>query len=143
MCDDSEFDKEVVYQKVEEFAQNGFRTLGVAYKKPDEPKFHFVGLIPLFDPPLGVEVKMVTGDNIAVARYIAKLLGIGDKIYDIKQPRGETYEEYTILAEVISKAIYKKLSPHVTEKEAEKFAEEIAQLVEQELEKNLQKRLLN
>ncbi len=148
MCDDSEFDKEVVYQKVEEFAQNGFRTLGVAYKKPDEPKFNFVGLIPLFDPPredskeaveeakrLGVEVKMVTGDNIAVARYIAKILGIGEKIYDIKQLRGETYEEYTVLAEVIAKAIYQKLSPHVTEKEAEKFAEEIAQLVEQELER--------
>ncbi len=147
LCIEDEFNKEVVYQKIEEFAENGFRTLGVAYRSPVEEKFHFVGLIPLFDPPredskeaveeakkLGVEVKMVTGDNIAVARYIAKLLGIGDKIYDIKKLRGESYEEYEVLAEVIAKAIYEKLNPSVSEKEAEKFAKEIAQLVEKELE---------
>ena len=147
LCNPSEFDKNVAYQRVEEFAENGFRTLGVAFKKPEEEEFHFVGLIPLFDPPredskpaieeakkYGVEVKMITGDNIAVAKYIAKLLGIGDKIYNIKKLRGETYEEYEILAEVIAKAIYKKLSPSASDKEAERFAREIAKLVEKELE---------
>ncbi|RUM88485.1 MAG: plasma-membrane proton-efflux P-type ATPase, partial [Thermovibrio sp.] len=89
----AEFDEKVVVKKVEEFAENGFRTLGVAFKKPNEEKFHFVGLIPLYDPPrpdskeaveeakkYGVEVKMVTGDNIAIARYIARILDIGEKI---------------------------------------------------------------
>ncbi len=146
MCDDSEFDKSVAYQRVEEFAENGFRTLGVAYKKPDEEKFHFVGLIPLFDPPredskpaieeakrYGVEVKMVTGDNIAVAKYIAKLLGIGDRIYSARELKGETYEEYIILAQIITKALL-QVEEGLSPEEAEKRAKKIAKLVEKELE---------
>ena len=146
LCDPSEFDKKVAYQRVEEFAENGFRTLGVAYKNPDEEEFHFVGLIPLFDPPredskpaiqearkYGVEVKMVTGDNIAVARYIAKLLGIGDKIYSARELRGETYEEYVILAQVITKALL-QVEEGLSPEEAEKRARKIANLVKKELE---------
>jgi H+-transporting ATPase len=147
LCNETEFSKEVAYQRVEEFAEKGFRTLGVAYKKPDEEKFHFVGLIPLFDPPredskpaiqeakkYGVEVKMVTGDNIAVARYIAKLLEIGEKIYSARELRGETYEEYVVLAKVITKA-FLEIEKGISEEEAEKKAKKIAQLVEKELEK--------
>ncbi|WP_456457123.1 plasma-membrane proton-efflux P-type ATPase [Thermovibrio sp.] len=145
LCDQREFDPKVVESKVEEFAENGFRTLGVAYKKPDEDKFHFVGLIPLYDPPrpdskeaveeakrYGVEVKMVTGDNIAIARYIARILGIGDKIISAKELREEGFEEYEILAQVIAKALLKVqgLSPE----EAEKKAKEVAQEVKRELE---------
>jgi len=146
LCNEKEFDKNVAYQRVEEFAENGFRTLGVAYKNPDEEKYHFVGLIPLFDPPredsksaieeakkLGVEVKMVTGDNIAIAKYIAKLLGIGDKIYSARELRGETYEEYVILAKVITKA-FLEVEENLSEEEAEKRAQKIAKLVEKELE---------
>ncbi len=140
------FDREEAYRKVEEFAENGFRTLGVAYKSPEEEKYRFVGLIPLFDPPredsqqaieeaksYGVEVKMVTGDNIAVAKYIAGLLGIGEKIYSARELRGETHEEYRVLAEVISKAIL-RVTQNISEEEAEKKAEKIAELVEKELE---------
>ena len=147
LCDENEFNKEVVYQKIEEFAENGFRTLGVAYRDPIEEKFHFVGLIPLFDPPredskpaiqeakrYGVEVKMVTGDNIAVARYIAKLLGIGDKIYSARELRGQTYEEYVILAKILTKA-FLQVEEGLSPEEAEKKAKKIAKLVEKELEK--------
>ncbi len=145
LSDKSEFDPKVVEKKVEEFAENGFRTLGVAHKKPDEEKFHFVGLIPLYDPPrpdskeavqeakrYGVEVKMVTGDNIAIARYIARILGIGDKIISAKELREATNEEYAVLAEIIAKAIMRVegLSPE----EAEKKAKEVAELVKKELE---------
>jgi len=146
LCNEREFDKAAAYQKVEEFAENGFRTIGVAYKKPGEKKFHFVGLIPLFDPPredskqaieeakrYGVEVKMVTGDNIAVAKYIAKILNIGEKIYSARELRGETYEEYVILAEVIAKALL-QVRENLSEKEAEKEAKKIAVAVEKELE---------
>ncbi|GAB6077317.1 plasma-membrane proton-efflux P-type ATPase [Hydrogenobaculum acidophilum] len=146
ICDDSKFDKNFAYQKVEEFAQNGFRTLGVAYKDTDEHRFNFVGLIPLFDPPredsksaieeakkYGVDVKMITGDNEAIAKYIAKLLNIGDKIYSAKELKGETYEEYTILAKVITKA-FLEVDEGLSEKEAEEKADKIAKLVEKELE---------
>ncbi len=146
LCVEGEFDKRKAYEKVEEFAENGFRTLGVAFRDPVEEKFHFVGLIPLFDPPredskpaiqeakrYGVEVKMVTGDNIAVARYIAKLLGIGDKIYSARELRGQTYEEYVILAQVLTKA-FLQVEEGLSPEEAEKRAKKIAKLVEKELE---------
>ena len=146
LSDEKESDKNVAYQKVEEFAEKGFRTLGVAYKNPGEEKFHFVGLIPLFDPPrddskqaiqeaekYGVDVKMVTGDNIAVARYIAKILGIGDKIYSARDLKGETYEEYIVLAKVITKALL-EVEEGLSEEEADRRAMKIAKLVEKELE---------
>ena len=98
LCDAKEFNKEETYKEVEEFAQKGFRTIGVAYKRCEEDLYHFVGLIPLFDPPRedskeaiaeanakGVSVKMITGDNTAVAKYIAGILGIGSNIEDIKE----------------------------------------------------------
>ncbi len=144
MCDEKEFDKKDAYKMVESFAEKGFRTLGVAMKEVTEESYHFLGLIPLYDPPRpdskeviadakehGVEVKMVTGDNVAVARYIAGILGIGDDIRDIKQLRGESTEEYVFLAEVIAEALYKKLEPEkVSQEQVEKFGKEIAKEVE-------------
>ena len=144
-------EKEKVYKKVEEFAENGFRTLGVAYKKADvEDKFTFLGLIPLYDPPRpdskeaiieakekGVEVKMVTGDNIAVAKYIAKILGIGENIYSIKELKNETYDEYVTLAEVISKALLKTMN--LSEEEIRKKTNQIVKLVQEEIGKKLKR----
>jgi len=88
---DEKLTKEVM-DKVEELARKGYRTLGVAVDFGDGWKF--VGLIPLFDPPRddsaetvkflkrnGIRVKMITGDHIAIARQIAKILGIGTKIH--------------------------------------------------------------
>ncbi len=146
LSDPNEFDEEKVNLKVEEFAQNGFRTLGVAYKKCDEEKFHFVGLIPLYDPPRedskeaieeakakGVEVKMVTGDNLAVAKYIAKILGIGENILDIRELRGESTKEYEILAEVISKALLKVTNPNLSEDKIKLITSQIVKEVQKEL----------
>ena len=41
---------------------------------------------------------MVTGDNIAVATYIAQLLDIGENIEDVRKLKGEDLEEYITLA---------------------------------------------
>jgi H+-transporting ATPase len=147
MCDESEFDKKAAYAQVESFAEKGFRTLGVARKEVTEEHYHFLGLVPLYDPPRpdskeviadakahGVEVKMVTGDNVAVAKYIAGILDIGSDIRDIKALRGESTEEYLFLARIISEALYKKLEPEKVSNEAvEKFGEEIAKEVEKML----------
>ncbi len=145
-CDDKEFDKKEAYKKVDEYANKGFRTLGVAYKKEDEQNYHFVGLIPLFDPPRddskeaiseakkrGVSVKMVTGDNRAVARYIASVLNIGEDIEDIKELKGESTKEYVYLAQIVSKAIIKTLNPELKKEEVENKTKAIVKEVQKEL----------
>ncbi|NPA88428.1 MAG: plasma-membrane proton-efflux P-type ATPase [Epsilonproteobacteria bacterium] len=147
MCDLDAEHKKKAYEKVEEFAQNGFRTLGVAYKYSDESAFHFLGLIPLYDPPRpdskeaieeakakGVEIKMVTGDNVAVARYIAKILGIGENIYSIRELKNETHDEYVELAKIISTALLKTMK--LSEEEIQKKVNEIIDQVKKEVEKS-------
>ena len=74
------------------FAQKGFRALGVA-RTDSTGAWQYLGLIGLFDPPredsaatiteakkLGVNVKMVTGDHIAIAHEIAGQVGLGQNI---------------------------------------------------------------
>ena len=83
---------ESVEAKVQEFAEKGFRTLGVARRDADGP-WRFFGLLPLFDPPRedaartikeanehDIKIKMVTGDNKAIAEQIAGSLGLGTHI---------------------------------------------------------------
>ncbi len=148
LCHNGSFDREAAYRMVEKFAAQGFRTLGVAYRRDGEEAFTFVGLIPLFDPPRedsrqtiaalkrqGVEVKMVTGDNLAVARYIARLLDIGDRIENVRELQGETTEEYLLLARVLSKALVSTLKNDVDEAEIDRTVARIVEQVEKELEK--------
>lgn len=79
-------------EKIEEYAAHGFRTLGVASREA-EGAWRFLGLVTLYDPPRddaaetiaeagthGIDVKMVTGDNIAIGREIAAQLGLGRNI---------------------------------------------------------------
>jgi H+-transporting ATPase len=86
--------KPAVEKTVEEFAARGFRSLGVARAKADG-EWQFLGVLPLFDPPqedakttiatalqMGVKVKMVTGDQLAIAKETAKKLGMGTNILD-------------------------------------------------------------
>ena len=144
--DEKEFDKKRAYEKVEEFAQKGFRTLGVAYRKSKEDLYHFVGLIPLFDPPRedskeaieeagqkGIEVKMVTGDNIAVAKYIANILNIGDNIQDVRVLKGESIEEYLYLSKILSKAITEAVYPNASKEQIDRAVKDILKKVEREL----------
>ena len=86
--------KPAVDKAVNEFAARGFRSLGVARAEGDG-KWQFLGVLPLFDPPrddakatiatareMGVSVKMVTGDALAIAQETAKKLGMGANILD-------------------------------------------------------------
>ncbi|KAK7967077.1 uncharacterized protein PG986_001354 [Apiospora aurea] len=78
--------------KTKDVARRGFRSLGVACKKNDEPRV-LLGLLSMFDPPredtaqtiveaqaLGVPVKRLTGDAIAIAKETCKMLGLGTKV---------------------------------------------------------------
>ena len=77
---------------VQRFAQNGQRSIAVARREDGGP-WDLLGVIPLFDPPrqdsastvaraneLGIEVKMLTGDQIAIAREIAGQVGTGEEV---------------------------------------------------------------
>ena len=76
-----------------EFASRGFRSLGVAIQ--EDNKWRLLGLLPMFDPPradtaatiaeaqsLGVSVKMLTGDAVAIAKETCRMLALGTKVYD-------------------------------------------------------------
>ncbi|KAI9607625.1 hypothetical protein KEM48_003534 [Puccinia striiformis f. sp. tritici PST-130] len=89
---------------VEEFARRGLRALAVAYE--DVPSgnaegpgsgFQLIGLLSIFDPPrddtkqtiddavsLGLKVKMVTGDQLAIAKETGRRLGLGDTMFSSK-----------------------------------------------------------
>jgi H+-transporting ATPase len=80
-------------QAVDQMAAKGFRALGVARSKDDGTTWSFLGILPLFDPPRedsketireareqGLEVKMVTGDDVAIASEISGQLGMGTHI---------------------------------------------------------------
>ena len=75
-----------------EFAKKGYRALGVA-RTDGKDNWLFTGLIPLYDPPredssetikqaqeMGVDVKMITGDHMAIAKEIAGEVGMGQNI---------------------------------------------------------------
>jgi len=84
--------RRTVADQVDALASDGYRTIGVA-KTDDKGEWRFLGLLPLFDPPrddsastievvrrMGIDIKMVTGDHIAIARQIAARLNLGPNI---------------------------------------------------------------
>jgi len=86
---ESEVDK-----AIDEFARRGYRSLGVARTEGDDT-WRLLGVLPMFDPPredsketietarkMGVTVKMVTGDQLAIGREIAGKLGLGTNLMD-------------------------------------------------------------
>jgi H+-transporting ATPase len=108
--------KPAVEKAVNEFAARGFRSLGVA-RADQEGKWQFLGVLPLFDPPredakatiatarqMGVNVKMVTGDALAIARETAKTLGMGPDILDAGGLGDAKRQETTAVSESIEKA---------------------------------------
>jgi H+-transporting ATPase len=108
--------KPAVEKAVNEFAAHGFRSLGVARAEGDG-QWQFLGVLPLFDPPredakatiatalkMGVKVKMVTGDALAIAKETAKKLDMGMNILDAASLGDSKKEESTEVAESIEKA---------------------------------------
>ena len=108
--------KSAVEKSVNEFAARGFRSLGVA-RADQENTWMFVGVLPLFDPPrddakttiatalaMGVKVKMVTGDALAIAKETAKKLDMGANILDAASLGDSKKQETPQVTESIEKA---------------------------------------
>ena len=136
-------DEEVqgINQKVDQLAGKGYRTLAVGSRQGDAP-VTLLGLIPLYDPPRedskeviadmlqhGVDVKMVTGDNLAIAREIGRILGLKEHTLRSSQLSGSARNEVLALAEVLSAAIFQRLTPDVSRKQAEQFADQVMETV--------------
>jgi H+-transporting ATPase len=112
LCHPPEDVTRLVNAKVDEYAQRGFRTLGVA-RRDGTRAWQFLGLLPLFDPPRqdsaatirdannhGIQVKMVTGDNTAIARQISAQLGLGPNIHTAEEFFTDASEDAAILPKV-------------------------------------------
>ncbi|MDD5243278.1 MAG: plasma-membrane proton-efflux P-type ATPase [Syntrophorhabdaceae bacterium] len=108
--------KPAVDKAVNAFAARGFRSLGVA-RTDANGQWQFLGVLPLFDPPredskatittarqMGVSVKMVTGDQLAIGKEIAGQLGLGTDILDASGFGDTRHHETAQLSESIERA---------------------------------------
>ncbi|CAN6979341.1 unnamed protein product [Brassica rapa subsp. trilocularis] len=101
LCSCKEDVKRKAHGVIDKFAERGLRSLAVARQEVPEKKkdasggpWELVGLLPLFDPPrhdsaetirralnLGVNVKMITGDQLAIGKETGRRLGMGTNMY--------------------------------------------------------------
>ncbi len=102
MCRDiDEENRANANKKIQELSQEGYRILAVAKSGGNGlNNLQLVGLLPLADPPrpdskgmieelkaLDVKVKMLTGDNIAIAKEIARQVSVGSKVIQMADLR--------------------------------------------------------
>jgi H+-transporting ATPase len=100
MTELSPADKRRMEAAVDSLAAKGYRTLGVGRADEDDD-WRFLGLLPLYDPPRqdaastideakahGIGVKMITGDNLAIARETARQLGLGQNLMTAERLAG-------------------------------------------------------
>ncbi|KAG5225978.1 ATPase family protein [Salix suchowensis] len=105
--------KKKAHEIIDNFAERGLRSLGVARqtipeknKESEGEPWEFVGLLPLFDPPrhdsaetirraldLGVNVKMITGDQLAIGKETGRRLGMGTNMYPSSSLLGNSKDE--------------------------------------------------
>ncbi|KAJ4768197.1 Plasma membrane ATPase [Rhynchospora pubera] len=101
LCNCKEDVRKKVHTVINKYAERRLRSSAVARQEvPEQTKdspggpWQFVGLLPLFDPPrhdsaetirralkLGVNVKMITGDQLAIAKETGRRLGMGTNMY--------------------------------------------------------------
>jgi Ca2+-transporting ATPase len=120
--------RERVETTVRAFGDDALRVLAMAYH--DDPAdaddladgLTFVGLTGMIDPPreevadaiaetkrAGIDVKMVTGDNVRTARAIAESLGIGTTV--LEGGEIERMDEETLRERVASVDVFARTSP--------------------------------
>lgn len=105
-----------VNKAIADFAHRGFRSLGVA-RTNSAGKWQFLGIIPLYDPlredskstvetakAMGLKVKMLTGDQVAIAKEIASQLDLGANVMDASVFGETKHHESGQLAESIEQA---------------------------------------
>ncbi len=114
LCSYGEVEERFFEEKLDDASKKGFRSLALAVGDVDEKDLKFVGFIHMIDPPrpeakeligelkkLGIRPIMLTGDNEAVAREIARSVGLGERIVSVRRINNNIdIEELDGLAEV-------------------------------------------
>jgi H+-transporting ATPase len=116
MCENASSVEADVMKAVTDLAGRGYRSLGVA-RRDSNGSWRFLGVLPLYDPPrddstetiaeakrLGLKVKLVTGDQIAIAKEIARQVGLGTNIQDAKAFEEARQHETSRFAQAIADA---------------------------------------
>jgi H+-transporting ATPase len=98
LCTNSATLEKVVLSDIDEASKRGARTLAVAVQRGDSPEITFAGLIHLMDPPRpdakemilrlrenNVRPIMLTGDNVSIAREVARSVSIGERIFSVRE----------------------------------------------------------
>jgi P-type Mg2+ transporter len=126
-----------IQEHFEAFSNNGFRTIGIAYKnmltdsfisKDDEKDMTFLGFLTLFDPPkahiadtiailkkLGVSLKVITGDNHLVALSLSKKMGLADNKI-ITGPQLRLMSDGALLRSVGAIDVFAEIEPNQKER---------------------------
>ena len=95
--------RDTVNNKISELADRGIRSLGIARSKEGDVRgWVWLGILTFTDPPrhdtkdtiekanaLGIEVKMITGDQVAIAKETCFQLGMGTNIHGTELIPGE------------------------------------------------------
>jgi Mg2+-importing ATPase len=126
-----------IQQHFADFSNQGFRTLGIAYKKlqsgslikkNDEVDMTFVGFLTLFDPPkanildtitnlkkLGVSLKIITGDNHLVAASLSKKMGLLNNVI-LTGPDLHRLSDAALLQRVGGVDVFAEIEPNQKER---------------------------
>lgn len=129
----SESEKENILNVIHDFGNKGYRVLGVAlshFEGNEFPEiqqklsFTFLGLVVFYDPPkqgiqtvfqqiydAGIKVKVITGDNTATTKTIAKQAGILNITEAIEGKDVVNLNEKQLIEEVENKTLFTRMYP--------------------------------
>ncbi|QNL49391.1 cation-transporting P-type ATPase [Olivibacter sp. SDN3] len=129
------FNRNYWQDKISEFAHEGQRVIGAAYKivDPDTTQIDhedvqknvvFLGLAGIIDPPreeaidaikickeAGITVKMITGDHVETAKAIGKTMGIGDGAHALEGKDLEQMDDEALKKAALQYNIFARTSP--------------------------------
>lgn len=126
-----------LHQKYEEYSNNGFRVLGLAYRKGEgisilnpghEKQMIFLGFLLFSDPlkegiketidnlhSLGISLKIITGDNKLVAMHVAKLLGLSEEVV-LTGSDLNGMSDPALAKQALQKSIFAEIEPNQKER---------------------------
>ncbi|MHA4811682.1 magnesium-translocating P-type ATPase [Flavitalea flava] len=127
----------VIMDQYRQLSAAGFRVLGLAYKttendhditREEETNMIFLGFITLFDPPkkdvkqtitnlenLGVQLKLITGDNALVADAIARQIGIEEPVI-LTGGQMRDMSDGALMQQAVKANIYAEVEPNQKER---------------------------